>query len=174
MDVSGSMTDRDRQLAKTFFFWATQGLKREYMHLDTVFVAHTTEAWEFTEEQFFQVQGSGGTVASTGLEKVREIIEARFSPARYNIYLFYASDGDNYTEDRMPAHKALGEIASIANYSGYLEVSGTGQRPLATETGVLFKDIRADGKAAGSFALARVEDVWDAIRHFFRHEEKAE
>jgi uncharacterized sporulation protein YeaH/YhbH (DUF444 family) len=170
MDVSGSMTDRDRQLAKTFFFWATQGLKREYKHLDTVFVAHTTEAFEFDEEKFFQVQGSGGTVASTGLEKVREIIEERYSPARYNIYLFYASDGDNYTEDRPHAQKALADIANVANYSGYLEVSGTGQRPLATETGMLFKDINAAGKPAGSFALSRVEDVWDAIRHFFQHQ----
>jgi uncharacterized sporulation protein YeaH/YhbH (DUF444 family) len=170
MDVSGSMTDRDRQLAKTFFFWATQGLKREYKHLDTVFVAHTTEAFEFDEEKFFQVQGSGGTVASTGLEKVREIIEERYNPSRYNIYLFYASDGDNYTEDRSHAQKALGEISSMANYSGYLEVSGTGQRPLATETGMLFKDINAEGKPAGSFALTRVEDVWDAIRHFFSHQ----
>jgi sporulation protein YhbH len=170
MDVSGSMTDRDRQLAKTFFFWATQGLKREYKHLDTVFVAHTTEAFEFDEEKFFQVQGSGGTVASTGLEKVREIIEERYNPARYNIYLFYASDGDNYTEDRSHAQKALREIASVANYSGYLEVSGTGQRPLATETGQLFREINADGLPAGSFALSRVEDVWDAIRHFFQHQ----
>jgi sporulation protein YhbH len=172
MDVSGSMTDRDRQLAKTFFFWATQGLKREYKHLDTVFVAHTTEAFEFDEEHFFKVQGSGGTVASTGLEKVREIIEERYNPARYNIYLFYASDGDNYTEDRPHAQKALREIAGVANYSGYLEVSGTGQRPLATETGQLFKEINADGLPAGSFALSRVEDVWDAIRHFFQHQQQ--
>jgi uncharacterized sporulation protein YeaH/YhbH (DUF444 family) len=164
------MTDRDRQLAKTFFFWATQGLKREYKHLDTVFVAHTTEAFEFDEEHFFKVQGSGGTVASTGLEKVREIIEERYNPSRYNIYLFYASDGDNYTEDRTHAQKALREIAGLANYSGYLEVSGTGQRPLATETGQLFKEINGDGLPAGSFALTRVEDVWDAIRHFFRHQ----
>ena len=135
-----------------------------------MFVAHTTEAFEFDEEKFFQVQGSGGTVASTGLEKVREIIEARYSPSRYNIYLFYASDGDNYTEDRALAQKSLHEVASVANYSGYLEVSGTGQHPLATETGMLFKDIAAEGKPAGSFALSRVEDVWDAIRHFFQHQ----
>jgi uncharacterized protein len=172
MDVSGSMTDRDRQLAKTFFFWATQGLKREYKHLDTVFVAHTTEAFEFNEEQFFQVQGSGGTVASTGLEKVREIIAERYSPSRYNIYLFYASDGDNYTEDREHARKALADIAKSANYSGYLEVSGTGQRPLATETGMLFREIAAEGQPVGSFALTRVEDVWDAVRHFFQHQQQ--
>ncbi len=80
LDVSGSMSDRDRKLAKTFFFWVVQGLRREYKSLETVFVAHTTEAWEFNEADFFQVSGSGGTVASAGLLKVREIMEARFSP----------------------------------------------------------------------------------------------
>ena len=55
LDVSGSMSDRDRKLAKTFFFWVVQGLRREYRSLETVFVAHTTEAWEFNEAEFFQV-----------------------------------------------------------------------------------------------------------------------
>lgn len=173
MDVSGSMSDRDRQLAKTFFFWATQGLKRQYKHLDTVFIAHTTEAWEFTEEEFFKVAGTGGTVASTGLEKVQEVIAARYSPSRYNVYVFYASDGDNYAEDREAAATALAQLAIAANYSGYIEVSGTGQRPLATETGALFRELDAGGKAVGSFAISRVEDVWDAVRHFFQHQARS-
>lgn len=170
MDVSGSMTDADRKLAKTFFFWATQGLKRQYRHLDTVFVAHTTEAWEFTEEEFFQVTGTGGTVTSTGLEKVREIIEGRFSPSRYNIYLFYASDGDNYTEDRPHAQSALEQLTEAASYCGYLEVAASSQQQLGTEVGHLFKSLETAGKPVGSFAISRVEDVWDAVRHFFRHQ----
>jgi uncharacterized protein len=170
MDVSGSMSERDRQLAKSFFFWATQGLRRQYRHLDTVFVAHTTEAWEFNEEEFFQVSGSGGTVASTGLVKVQEIVAARFSPARYNIYLFYASDGDNYSADRPQAETALRALAEVTNYCGYLEVSSTAQRQLATETGGLFKALGEEGKPAGSFAVSRVEDIWEAVRHFFQQQ----
>jgi hypothetical protein len=69
LDVSGSMSDRDRQLAKTFFFWVAAGLRRQYKALDIVFVAHTTEAWEFSEADFFKVAGSGGTVASVGLAR---------------------------------------------------------------------------------------------------------
>ncbi|HXI67115.1 MAG TPA: DUF444 family protein, partial [Steroidobacteraceae bacterium] len=103
LDVSGSMSDRDRKLAKTFFFWVVQGLRREYRSLETVFVAHTTEAWEFNEPDFFQVSGTGGTVASTGLKKVREIIDARYNPGRCNLYLFYASDGDNSVSDAADA-----------------------------------------------------------------------
>src|SRR5580692_4507976 len=146
LDVSGSMSDRDRKLAKTFFFWVVQGLRRQYRSLETVFVAHTTAAWEFAENDFFQVTGSGGTVASTGLNKVREIIDARFSPARHNIYLFYASDGDNSMGHRGPAQAALDDIASKACFSGYVEVaSGLAQEP-ATETGRLFGDAAAAGQ----------------------------
>src|SRR5207302_45673 len=107
LDVSGSMSDRDRKLAKTFFFWVVQGLRREYRSLETVFVAHTTEAWEFNEPDFFQVSGTGGTVASSGLAKVREIIDGRYNPGRCNLYLFYASDGDNSVSDAAAARRAL-------------------------------------------------------------------
>ena len=69
MDVSSSMTERDRQLAKTFFFWVVQGLRRQYTHHRAVFVAHTVKAWEFAEAEFFQVSGSGGTVASAAFAR---------------------------------------------------------------------------------------------------------
>ena len=110
LDVSGSMGERERQISKTFFFWAIQGLRRQYRHLDLVFVAHTSEAWEFQEEEFFRVTGTGGTVASAGLKKVREIIDARFSPSQYNVYLFYASDGENFPSDQPQAQAALEEL----------------------------------------------------------------
>ena len=106
LDVSGSMSERDRQLSKTFFFWVAAGLRREYKALDIVFVAHTTDAWEFSEADFFKVTGSGGTVASAGLTKVHEIMQARFDPATCNVYLFYASDGDNAADDRALAARS--------------------------------------------------------------------
>jgi hypothetical protein len=174
LDVSGSMSDRDRKLAKTFFFWVVQGLRREYRSLETVFVAHTTEAWEFTEAEFFQVSGSGGTVASTGLGKVREIIDDRYNPGRCNIYLFYASDGDNSVSDAADARESLSAIAEDACFTGYVEVSSGLSRQLATETGRLFAELSAAGCAAGSYALNDFDDVWGAVRHFFSSESRAE
>jgi uncharacterized protein len=170
LDVSGSMSDRDRKLAKSFFFWVVQGLRREYRSLETVFVAHTTEAWEFSESEFFQVSGTGGTVASTGLGKVREIIDERYNPGRCNIYLFYASDGDNSSSDATEARDALKAVADAACYTGYVEVSSGLSRQLATETGRLFADLAAAGFAAGSFALNDYDDVWGAVKHFFSAE----
>jgi uncharacterized protein len=174
LDVSGSMSDRDRKLAKTFFFWVVQGLRREYRSLETVFVAHTTEAWEFTEPEFFQVTGTGGTVASTGFNKVREIIDARYNPGRHNIYLFYASDGDNSVGDHAEAQTALAEIAQKACYSGYVEVASGLSRQLATETGRLFGELASQGMPAGSYVINDFNDVWGAVRHFFTAEHAAQ
>jgi hypothetical protein len=170
LDVSGSMSDRDRKLAKSFFFWVVQGLRREYRSLETVFVAHTTEAWEFTEPEFFQVSGTGGTVASTGLNKVREIIDARYNPGRCNLYLFYASDGDNSVSDAAEARGSLASVAADACFTGYVEVSSGLSRQLATETGKLFAELSGAGCAAGSYALNDFDDVWGAVRHFFAAE----
>ena len=173
LDVSGSMSDRDRKLAKSFFFWVVQGLRREYRSMETVFVAHTTEAWEFTESEFFQVSGTGGTVASTGFSKVREIIDERYNPARANLYLFYASDGDNSMGDNLIARDTLRSIAQDSCYTGYVEVSSGLSRQLATETGRLYAELASSGIAAGSYALNDYDDVWGAVRHFFTAESKA-
>lgn len=173
LDVSGSMSDRDRKLAKTFFFWVVQGLRRAYRSLETVFVAHTTEAWEFSENEFFQVTGTGGTVASTGFAKVREIIDQRFNPGRSNIYLFYASDGDNSVSDHVEARGLLESIAKDACFSGYVEVSSGLSRHLATETGRLFAEIASEGFPVASYVLNDYDDVWGAVRHFFTAENEA-
>jgi uncharacterized sporulation protein YeaH/YhbH (DUF444 family) len=167
MDVSSSMTDRDRQLAKTFFFWVVAGLRREYRHLETVFVAHTTEAWEFNEEDFFKVNGAGGTVASAGLAKVREIIEVRYSPASTNIYLFYASDGDNAGGDEVPARSELEQLGQQASYMGYAEISASGGRSGSSGTWSLFEGIAASALPSGCFAIAGPDDIVGAVRHFF-------
>jgi uncharacterized sporulation protein YeaH/YhbH (DUF444 family) len=166
MDVSGSMSVEDRQLAKTFFFWVVQGLRRQYQYLETVFVAHTIDAWEFQEQEFFQVSGTGGTVASSAFEKVLELVDTRYDPERHNVYLFYASDGENAPQDREAAAAALGRIGAVASFLGYVEISSRGRTRSETETAALFRDLAASGDV-GSYALTAPEEVWDAIRAFF-------
>ena len=107
IDVSGSMGETERQLAKTFFFFALQGIRRQYSKVEMAFIAHSAEAWEFNESQFFQTSGTGGTVSSTVFKLGQDIVRERFDPAHYNVYLFYASDGENLVDDREPATEAL-------------------------------------------------------------------
>jgi uncharacterized sporulation protein YeaH/YhbH (DUF444 family) len=172
LDVSASMTDADRQLAKTFFFWVAAGLRREYRSLDIVFVAHTTDAWEFGESDFFKVTGSGGTVASAGLRKVHEIMQSRFDPATCNVYLFYASDGDNAMDDREPARAALASIAKLARYSGYVEIT-SGLRSTQSETARLFDELARNGSAGARCSIKDPNDVVAAVRHFFTLESQS-
>jgi hypothetical protein len=173
MDVSSSMRDRDRQLAKTFFFWVIQGLRRQYSSIEVVFVAHTVKAWEFDESQFFQVRGSGGTVASSAFAQVKEIIDARYDPSRYNIYLFYGSDGENFKDDHDAAGRTLAEVAALASYIGYVETPASEERALDTETAGIFKQVAEGDCPVASYALTTSESVWDAIREFF-HDQVAE
>jgi sporulation protein YhbH len=167
LDVSGSMGERERQISKTFFFWAIQGLRRQYRHLDLVFVAHTSDAWEFQEEEFFRVSGTGGTVASAGLKKVREIIDARYSPSQYNVYLFYASDGENFPSDQPQANLALRELAGDCNYAGFLEVAPLSGSAPDSEIGKLFVDLARENSSVGAYRANGTDDIWNAVRHFF-------
>ncbi len=170
LDVSGSMGERERQISKTFFFWAIQGLRRQYRDLELVFVAHTSDAWEFQEEEFIRVSGTGGTVASAGLQKVREIIDERFSPAQYNIYLFYASDGENFPSDQPQALEALEDLAQDCNYAGFLEIAPLAGTLPDSEIGKLFLDLARRDENVGAYRVNDTEDIWNAVRHFFSSE----
>ncbi len=170
LDVSSSVTERERRLAKTFFFWALQGLRRQYEHIETVFVAHTVRAWEFPEQEFFQARAQGGTVASTAFNKVLEVIDERYDPGRYNVYLFYASDGENFADDRQPAGAALEKLCPMSSFIGYLETGRTVQSDYQTETSRLFQRAALKGFPVATYPLAEEGHVWAAIRHFFRRQ----
>ncbi|MFA7619617.1 MAG: DUF444 family protein [Thiohalomonadaceae bacterium] len=174
LDVSSSVTEAERRLAKTFFFWALQGLRRQYQHIETVFIAHTVNAWEFPEDQFFQVRASGGTVASTAFNKALEVIDARYDPSRYNVYLFYASDGENFTDDRSASSEALDELGPRTSFIGYLETGRSIQSIDETETALLFYRLEKKGFPVATYSLGKEEDIWAAIRHFFRRQNEEE
>src|SRR3954469_14168920 len=168
LDVSGSMDEAQRKLAKQFFFFALQGIRRQYSKVDTVFLAHAAQAWEFDESQFFQASSSGGTVASRVARLALDVIGTRYDPGRYNVYFFYASDGESAAEDRDEARGALAQIARAANYSGYVETGGIATfRPRDTQLSEIFAELKSRELAVGTSRLSSQDDVWSAIREFF-------
>jgi len=167
LDVSASMTVNERRLAKHFFFFALQGLRRQYARVDIRFLAHTTQAWEFSEEEFFQVSGTGGTGASTAFNLALRLIDGEFPPSQYNIYLFYASDGENFTEDRAAASASLRKLAELANTIGYIETAPGLLRSSETEMKAICDELEDDGAPVSTSILTRQEDVWRALRKFF-------
>jgi len=123
MDVSGSMTEAMKDLAKRFFLLLHVFLTRRYKHVEIVFIRHTSNAQEVDEETFFHSRETGGTIVSTALEEMLRIVRDRYNPANWNIYAAQASDGDNYTEDSDRCSQLLGgEILPLSQYFAYIEV----------------------------------------------------
>lgn len=174
IDVSASMTQVERKLAKSFFFFALQGIRRQYSSVETRFIAHTTHAWEFNESDFFQVSGIGGTIASSAFRLVQNILRDSPGLATQNVYLFYASDGENFTEDRSAVTLALGELGATLNYIGYVETLPGPPRTLDTEMRRLCNELERRGKPIGSTVIANADDVWHALRRFFSQEAASE
>ena len=123
MDVSGSMTEHMKDLAKRFFALLHLFLTRCYRHVEVVFIRHTDRAEEVDENTFFYSQETGGTLVSSALEAMLAVVAARYRPTDWNIYVAQASDGDNMTNDNPKSVGLLQEsILPITQYFAYLEV----------------------------------------------------
>lgn len=170
IDVSGSMGETERRLAKTFFYFALQGIRRQYPKVETAFLAHTVNAWEFSEEEFFRTSGAGGTAASSAFSLGLELLHSRYDPARYNSYLFYASDGENAMEDRDNAVVVLRKLIPELNYIGYVEIRPSHGTSAETEMNSLLTELRNDHPAIGIARVSGQEDIWTTLRQFFQQQ----
>ena len=119
MDVSGSMDNSKKYLARSFFFVLSKFLRKKYNNIAFEFVSHTTVAKHVDEDEFFHKAESGGTYISSGLNIALEIIKEKYPPIMWNIYPVYASDGDNWSEDNENAVKAIKELCKVSNMFGY-------------------------------------------------------
>jgi sporulation protein YhbH len=168
MDVSGSMDTEKKFLARSFCFLMYQFLRSKYETIEIVFITHDTEAREVDEESFFTKGTSGGTVASSGVELVEEVIEKRFHPSSWNIYVFQCSDGDNYSSDNDKFVQKVSNLKEIVQLYGYCEIDparkshGSNYPDFNTLLSVLYPYV--DDKLKTS-AVFQKEDVWQAFTH---------
>jgi uncharacterized protein len=124
MDVSGSMSEHMKDLAKRFYMLLYVFLTRRYRHVEIVFIRHTDRAEEVDEETFFRGPASGGTLVSSVLQAMHEIVRSRYRPADWNIYAAQTSDGDNSHSDGETTGRLLKDlILPVSQYFAYLEVS---------------------------------------------------
>ena len=93
-------------------------------------------------------------------------------PSRYNGYLFYASDGDNFAEDQEASEAALKRLTALLNFAGYIEIVHTRARALDTQMGGLFADLEREDLAVGSYPIRGHEDIWPSIRRFFSQQSR--
>ncbi|AOW78423.1 hypothetical protein A3Q34_17190 [Colwellia sp. PAMC 20917] len=165
MDVSGSMDQATKDIAKRFYLLLYLFLTRTYKTIDVVYIRHHTQAKEVDEEEFFYSQETGGTIASSALDLMIKIMDERYKESEWNIYAAQASDGDNWADDSPRCQKLLTEhILPKARYFSYIEIS---QRPHQT----LWQQYQEIAAYTEHFAIQHiksVEDIYPVFRELFK------
>ncbi|RWF48498.1 MAG: YeaH/YhbH family protein [Mesorhizobium sp.] len=174
MDVSGSMGEREKDLAKRFFVLLHLFLKRRYDRIEIVFIRHTHEAQEVDEETFFNCTQSGGTVVSTALEEMHRIIGQRYPASQWNIYAAQASDGDNSITDSERCIALLdGRLMRLCQYFAYVEIIDEREAHIfgTTENGTsLWRAYSAIDLKWPNFEMSRIAtpaDIYPVFRQLF-------
>ncbi len=165
MDVSGSMTKRKKFLARSFFFLLYQFIRYRYQNIDLVFISHTTEAKEVSEDDFFKKASSGGTYISSGLEKAEQIIHERYSPSSWNIYTFHCSDGENWSEDNPKALEKMRNLVNISQLAGYIQIKAMQEKIWGEEMAKIFEPLVCE-----KFKIVNLgdkKDVWPQFAKLF-------
>ncbi|GBQ14987.1 YeaH/YhbH family protein [Swaminathania salitolerans] len=169
MDVSGSMTEKMKELGKQFFLLLHVFLEKRYEKLEIVFIRHAETAEEVDEDKFFTDTRTGGTVVSTALELMHGIQAERFPADRWNIYVAQISDGDNIASDMTRVNRLMVEqILPVVQYFAYVEVS-IGGSVLRGETD-LWKGYKSLADATPHLAMRRIEDrreIFPVFRELF-------
>jgi uncharacterized sporulation protein YeaH/YhbH (DUF444 family) len=169
MDVSSSMDEQRKDLAKRFFTLLYLFLTRKYKKVELVFIRHTDQAQEVDEDTFFNGTQAGSTKVLSALAKMNEIIYSRFPPARYNIFGAQASDGDSFGGDSTESSAYL--LSNLLPFSRYFVYAEVGDRPLQGSTSLwaAYRDIDSD-----HFNMATVSarnEVYPALAKLFQREQ---
>jgi len=170
MDRSGSMSQEKTYIAKSFYFWMVQFLKRRYKNISLIFIAHDARAFIVNEQEFFKVSNSGGTLCSTAFELAYEHIQANHPPSSWNNYVFEFSDGDNWGEDNLRALEFVKKLLPMVRAIGYGEIAPNGDfSPWMNEenrlSSILSKNIKRTRFV--SIVIKSREEVFDALKAFF-------
>ncbi|MFC1801928.1 YeaH/YhbH family protein [Patescibacteria group bacterium] len=165
MDVSASMGESEKRIAKLFFWLLYLFLDKNYDKVEIVNIRHHSAAKEVDDEEFFHSRETGGTLVSTGLRKVVEIIEERFPVLEWNIYVSQATDGDNWLSDLDLTYSILeDEILSIVQYYTYVEINQSGRSDL-------WSGLEGLKEKFNNLAIGRLVDEKDILpifREFFK------
>jgi len=165
MDVSGSMDEQKKDTAKRFFILLYLFLTRTYDEIDVVFIRHHTVATEVDEDEFFHSRESGGTVVSSALVLLADILRERYPAGDWNAYVAQASDGDNWDRDSVTCRQILDEtIMPLVQYYAYVEITDGEPQNLWYEYELIAND-------HPHFAMQKIEspaDIYPVFRELFR------
>lgn len=165
MDVSGSMTQDIKEIAKRFYILLYLFLQKNYDKIELVFIRHHTSAKEVTEEEFFYSRETGGTIVSSALKLMHEIVQDRYSSSEWNIYAAQASDGDNWDDDSPKCTHLLDQyILPAVQYFSYIEITPQNHQALWHA----YQELSAQWP--NEFAMAQIKsagDIYSVFRELF-------
>lgn len=165
MDVSGSMDEAKKDIAKRFFILLYMFLTKNYEKIELVFIRHHTSAKEVDEEEFFYSRETGGTVVSSALELLHTIIEARYPPQAWNVYVAQASDGDNWNADSPYCQELLQEkIMPLLQYFAYIEIMPRHHQSLWE----VYQQIKERHPNFAMENIDTVADIYPVFRELFK------
>jgi sporulation protein YhbH len=164
MDVSGSMGEFEKYIARSFYFWMVRFLRTKYHNVEIVFISHHTEAKIVSEHEFFTKGESGGTRVSSAYQLALQVIQERYSPQDWNVYPFHFSDGDNMFSDNRHCVELVNQLLSVCNLFGYGQIK-QGWYPAGTLMSVYSQEI--DDEKFVAITVEDKEDVYPALQRFF-------
>lgn len=168
MDVSGSMDESKKDLAKRFFILLYLFLTKTYETIEIVFIRHHTAAKEVSEQEFFYSRETGGTIVSSSLNLMADIIHDRYPTNEWNIYGAQASDGDNWNNDSPHCKDVLmNKIMPYVQYFAYVEIMPRHHQSLWDEYTVV-------KKVFPNFAMQHIthmEEIYPIFRELFKRQQ---
>jgi uncharacterized protein len=176
MDVSGSMSEHMKDLAKRFYMLLYVFLRRRYRHVEIVFIRHTDRAEEVDEDTFFHGPASGGTLVSSALKEMHDIVRSRFRPEDWNIYAAQASDGDNSHADAEEVGRLLTDmILPVSQFFAYLEVgeeSGSMFEMPDSSLWTLYQKLHQAGAPLSIRKVISRSEIFPVFRDLFQRRSK--
>ncbi|AXR05855.1 YeaH/YhbH family protein [Salinimonas sediminis] len=170
MDVSGSMDQVTKDMAKRFYILLYLFLTRTYENVEVVYIRHHTQAKEVDEHEFFYSQETGGTIVSSALKLMDDIVKARYSDANWNIYAAQASDGDNWADDSPYCRDLLlNQVLPVTRYFAYIEITERQHQSL-------WREYQQVASLSDNFVckhIQTVNDIYPVFRELFARNEQA-
>ena len=170
MDVSASMTEQHKDLAKRFFMLLNLFVSRKYKRVECVFIRHHILAMESSEDEFFNSRDNGGTIVSSAFKLSKEILADRYSPNEWNIYFAQASDGDNFDNDNEELKDIIvNDILPITQYFSYIQV-GTKRHGYYNSGNLLqeYVPLQAQHKNMVTKHIEDTSDIYPVFREIFK------
>ncbi len=172
MDISGSMGEFEKSLAKKFFLLLYLFLNKVYKTVDLIFISHTQEAQEVTEQEFFYGTETGGTIVSSGLQMVKDIIDERIDLSTTNVYISQASDGDNWGGDNNLTASLMEELLDRVQYFAYIQTEERSRRAIKEKHNVqdvltLYKELETKHRNLKAKHVCEESEVYPVLRSLF-------